>query len=112
MSYGYYGGWRPYVSVDKRREQALAKIKKLKKRGEVISPIELSGRTIARTFWGKAWCENLESYSNFENRLPRGRRYVRNGSVIDLKVTEGKVKALVLGSSLYKVEISISPVEA
>ena len=56
-------------------------------------PIMIDGRIIAKTFWGKAWCENLESYSDFENRLPRGRTYVRNGSVVHLEIQPGKISA-------------------
>lgn len=111
MSYRYWG-FRPYVSVAERKRQAQIKIAKLKKKGESVSPVEISGRMIARTFWGKAWCENLESYSDFASRLPRGRTYVRNGSVIDLKISQGKVMALVQGSSLYKVEVSIQSVDS
>ncbi|MBI1859828.1 MAG: hypothetical protein HYR96_02790 [Deltaproteobacteria bacterium] len=109
---GYgYGGWPRYVPVAERKRKAAAKIESLKKKGEEISPVMLRGRTIASTFWGKAWCENLEAYSDYSNRLPRGRTYVRNGSVLNLHIVEGKVKALVQGSSLYKVEIAIRPVE-
>jgi uncharacterized Zn finger protein len=61
--------------------------------------------TVARTFWGEAWCENLERYSDFANRLPRGRTYVRNGSVVDLRIAPGAVTALVSGSDLYEVEM-------
>ena len=64
--------------------------------------------SIAKTFWGKAWCENLESYSDFENRLPRGRTYVRNGSVVHLEIQPGRISALVSGSELYSVEITIA----
>ena len=72
----------------------------------------LTVRQIAGTFWGKAWCDNLEAYSDFENRLPRGRTYVRNGSVVDLQISPGKVTALVAGSELYKIEIKIKPLAA
>lgn len=109
---GYgYGRWPRYVPTAERKRKAAAKIASLKKKGEEISPVVLRGRTIASTFWGKAWCENLEAYSDYSNRLPRGRTYVRNGSVLHLQIAEGKVKALVQGSSLYKVEIAILPVE-
>jgi uncharacterized Zn finger protein len=83
----------------------------MKKKGRVISPIRLDGRTIARTFWGKAWCDNLESYSDYENRLPRGRAYVRNGSVMDLQIAPGVISALVSGHDLYRVEIKISRIK-
>ncbi|MBI4863995.1 MAG: SWIM zinc finger family protein [Candidatus Riflebacteria bacterium] len=83
---------------------------KLRKRGHPVSPVEIAGRTIASTFWGKAWCDNLESYSDFENRLPRGRTYVRNGSVVDLQIRAGEVKAYVSGSELYTVTVKVAPV--
>jgi uncharacterized Zn finger protein len=70
----------------------------------------IEGRVIARTFWGKAWCDNLERYSDFSNRVPRGRTYVRNGSVVDLQVAPGAVKALVSGSHIYRVEVKVSTV--
>src|SRR5438128_3658968 len=101
--------FRPYVSVAKRRRKAEKAAKKMAGKGRVVSPIRIEGRNIASTFWGKAWCENLESYSDFENRLPRGRTYVRNGSVVDLMIGRGQVKALVAGSEVYKVQIEIKP---
>jgi DNA-3-methyladenine glycosylase I len=107
MSWGYY---RPYVSVAKRKTQAARKAATLKKKGQILKPVIIEGRTIAKTFWGKAWCDNLESYSDYENRLPRGRTYVRNGSVIDLQVNNGEISALVSGSSIYKINISISSI--
>ena len=108
---GDFYGWRPYVSVAQRRAKAERKLAQLRKKGRKISPVKLDGRTIAKTFWGKAWCDNLERYSDFANRLPRGRTYVRNGSVVDLQIAPGKVTALVSGSQLYTVEIGIRAVE-
>jgi uncharacterized Zn finger protein len=105
-------GWRPYVPVAEKRRQAECKLAKLKKQRQSIAPVKIEGRTIAKSFWGKSWCGNLERYSDYENRLPRGRTYVRNGSVIDLKITKGEVAALVSGSALYKVKIAIKPVTA
>lgn len=107
MSYDY--GWEPYVSVAKRRQRAAKKIAALKKSGRAINPIKIDGRKIAKTFWGESWCQNLEAYSDFSNRLPRGRTYVRNGSVIDLQIEAGRVRALVNGSSFYDVDIKIRP---
>jgi len=105
--YGY--GFRPYVPVAQRRADAARQMAKLAKKGHAISPVRIEGREIASTFWGKAWCENLESYSDFENRLPRGRTYVRNGSVVDLQIKPGKVTARVSGSSLYNIDNKIKP---
>ena len=105
-----YYGFRPYVPVAKRRAQAAREIEKLKKKGQTISPVVIDGRKIARSFWGKAWCDNLERYSDYENRLPRGRTYVRNGSVVDLLIKRGQIQAMVSGSSIYRVKIDIGTV--
>jgi len=102
--------WKPYVSVAERRHKAAKEMQKLGKKGRAVSPVVIAGRTIASTFWGKAWCDNLERYSDFSNRLPRGRTYVRNGSVLDLQIAPGKVKALVSGSEIYKVAVKVSTV--
>ena len=109
---GFYGGWAPYVSVAERRKKAEKEAAKAKKSGINLSPIEPYRGAIAKTFWGKAWCDNLEAYSDYANRMPRGRTYVRNGSVIDLKITEGEIQAQVMGSSLYKVNIKVTAVPA
>src|SRR5436853_1067464 len=101
--------YKPYVSVPERRAKAMRQIKKLEKKGHKAEPVHVEGKKIAQTFWGKAWCDNLESYSDFANRLPRGRTYVRNGSVVDLKIEKGRVNALVSGSELYEVRIGIAP---
>ena len=111
---GYYDFYerRPYVSAAKRRAQAAKKLAKLRKSGRVISPVETEGRKIARTFWGESWCQNLEAYSDYSNRLPRGRTYVRNGSVLDLQIEAGRVRALVNGTSFYDVDIEIKRLAA
>ena len=108
-----YFGWKPYIPVAARRRQAAQRLAQLrKKNGRKASPVVIDGRKIASTFWGEAWCENLERYSDFANRLPRGRTYVRNGSVVDLRVAPGKVTALVSGSDLYEVEMKVAAVPA
>lgn len=101
--------WTPYVPVAKKREKALEKMAQLKKKGHHIQPIEIEGRTIARSFWGKAWCTHMESFCDLDNRLPRGRTYVRNGSVCHLDIKKGEIQAMVSGSSLYNVNIQIKP---
>src|SRR5438093_9792437 len=100
--------WRPYVPVAERRRRAEREMHELEKKGRLRSPVVVQGRAIASTFWGKAWCDNLERYSDYSNRLPRGRTYARNGSVIDLQITPGAVQALVSGSSLYRIEVKIA----
>lgn len=108
MSWGFR--WRPYVPVAQRRAKAARELAKAaKKGGKQADPVVLTGRAIASSFWGKAWCDNLEAYSDFENRLPRGRTYVRNGSVVDLQIGPGSVTARVSGSDLYRVQIDFRP---
>ena len=104
-----YDGFRPYVPVAQRREKALKEARKAQKAGTVLSPVHVEGRKIAKTVWGQAWCDNLESYSDYANRLPRGRSYVKNGAIIDLAIEPGKVRAQVMGSSLYRIEITVAP---
>jgi uncharacterized Zn finger protein len=105
----FYGGFPAYVPVAEKRKRAEESVKKLKKKNSDISPVVIEGRTIAKTWWGKSWNKNLESYADYSNRISRGRSYVKNGAVLDLKITEGNINALVQGSGSkpYKVAISI-----
>ena len=103
-------GWAPYVPVAERRKKAEREMAKLRKKGHPVAPVRIEGRTIATTFWGKAWCDNLESYRDYESRLPRGRTYVRNGSVVDLQIAPLQVNAMVSGTSIYRVTVSIKAV--
>jgi len=108
-SYGY--GWAPYVTAAERRAKALKQMEKLKKKGLTVQPVQLVGRKIASSFWGKGWCDHMESFSDYANRLPRGRSYIRNGSVCHLEIHSGQIKAMVCGSSLYNVVITIAPLK-
>jgi len=101
-------GFKPYVPVAQRRAQAAKEVARRTQKGQAVSPVKIEGKAIASTFWGKAWCMNLEGYSDFANRLPRGRTYVRNGLVVDLKIAKGKITALVSGSELYEIAIDIA----
>src|SRR3989442_14053226 len=103
-------GWRDYVPVAARRRQAMRELATLKKKGHQALPVVIGSRAIATTFWGKAWCDNLERYSDFANRLPRGRTYVRNGSVVDLHIEPGAVRAMVAGSDLYRIDVNVTGV--
>ena len=104
--------WRPYVPVGVRRARARREMDKLRRKGKNVQPVEIEGRTIARSFWGKRWCDHLESFSDYANRLPRGRTYVRNGSVCHLEIRSGRIAAIVSGSELYDVTIRIGTLKA
>jgi uncharacterized Zn finger protein len=105
--YGY-GGFAPYVPVAQRLAQGVKHAKALaKKQGREPEPVKITTKGMASTYWGKAWCTNLEAYSDYANRLPRGRTYARNGSVVDLQIKKGKIEAIVSGSNVYTISITI-----
>lgn len=105
-----YFEWPRYVPVAERRANAAAVLQKLmKKTGLVAQPVKISGRKIADSFWGKGWCDHMESFNDYANRLPRGRTYVRNGSVCHLEIKPGRIEAMVSGSTLYNVVIGVAP---
>ena len=106
-----YGGYSSAESATVRKQKASASIQKMKKKNPDIEPIIIEGRALAKSWWGKAWNKNLESYSDYRNRIGRGKSYVRSGSVIDLKLQPGQITALVQGSRAkpYEVKIGIDP---
>src|SRR5499427_9481258 len=108
----FWGEWPRYVPVAERRAKARREMDKLRKKGKDIQPVNLDGRTIARSFWGKGWCDHLESFSDYANRLPRGRTYVRNGSVCHLDIRPGRIEVIVSGSELYNIDIRIKELQA
>jgi uncharacterized Zn finger protein len=103
--------WYQYESAREKKQRMERELKKRTARGEVLEPLAVpeGKRKITRTFWGNSWCEHIESYRDYENRLPRARTYLRQGSVFNLSVEPGKVRAQVAGSTLYDVEITINP---
>lgn len=109
-----WGGFAPYVPVAQRRADAEKQRAKLLRKGETLHPVTLSGSAIATQWWGKAWCTNLERYADYSNRIGRGRSYVRNGMVLDLRMAPGVVTALVQGShpQPYKVNVKVAPLSA
>ena len=113
MAYGYWSSFPRYVSVGEKRARAAEAVARLARRrkGPSPSPVVLTGRKIASTFWGKAWCDNLESYADFAYRLDRGQSYVRHGAVVDLQIEAARVRSQVAGTRLYDVEVTIRPLE-
>jgi uncharacterized Zn finger protein len=109
---GDWDYYPPYMSAgEKRARGMLALGKLLKKHRRTAEPVVLAHRKrqLATTFWGQAWADNLERYADLANRLPRGRAYLRNGSVLDLVIAPGRVEAYVAGSELYRVTIGLAP---
>ncbi|MCI6885966.1 MAG: SWIM zinc finger family protein [Lachnospiraceae bacterium] len=105
------GGFFEQPSASSLKKNSQSTVKKEKAKGKVLDPIVVSGRQIVKSWWGKAWSDNLEQYADFESRLERGKRYVRTGTVVDLKINHGRILARVQGrrKTPYKTEIRISP---
>lgn len=108
-----YYGFPKYQSVAEQKAKAKRAVEKLKKKNKDIEPVIIEGRTLVKSWWGKAWNHNLESYADYSNRIARGRTYVRNGAVLDLKISKGSIVALVLGSGAkpYTVKIQIDTLD-
>jgi uncharacterized Zn finger protein len=102
-----YYGFAPYVSVAEKKAKSLKALAKMKAKNKDLQPITIEGRTLAKSWWGKAWNQNLESYADYSNRISRGRSYVRNSAILDLKITKGEVKAIVQGSSSKPYTITV-----
>ncbi len=109
--YSRYSSFYSYESVSEKKSKAKKTIAQLRKRNPDIAPVEISGRTIAVSWWGKAWNNNIEAYADFRNRLARGKSYLTHGCVVDLQITEGIIIAKVIGSgrNLYNCRITIDP---
>ncbi len=106
-----YDGFPKYQSVAEKKLKASKALEKIKKKNPELEPIIIVGRLLAENWWGKHWNLNLESYADYSNRIARGKSYVRNNMVLDLRVSKGRVAAKVQGSRSkpYVVEIKIDP---
>jgi uncharacterized Zn finger protein len=104
--------WQWYPSrptVGQQRAQAEKRLAKLRRQNPDLRPVVVEGTKLAKTWWGLAWNRNLERYADYANRIGRGRSYVKNGLVLDLRIAEGIVTGIVSGSSLYDVRVTIEP---
>ena len=99
------------IPVEELRRKARESAGKARKKGQELEPVIVKDKKICTSWWGQAWCVNLEQYADYSSRLDRGKRYVRSGAVIDLKVQKGRIEARVQGTrkTPYKVEVRISP---
>jgi uncharacterized Zn finger protein len=103
---------KPYVSAAQRKAKARREVEKRAKKGQEMSPVHVEGLKLGKTFWGKAWCSHIESFSDIDTRLPRGKTYVRNDSILDLQIRTGMITAMVMGTELYSIRVKIAPLTA
>lgn len=94
------------TELEKKKEKSRTRL-----RGHDLKPIVIEGKTLGRTWWGKAWNQNLESYADYSNRVGRGKTYVRQGMVIHLNIEEAQVFGLVQGrkKAPYEILVKIEP---
>jgi len=106
--------WWDYQDAAEAKERIQREIARRKRKGERFeSLVPAAGKKhVCTTFWGKAWCSHLETYQEYESRLPRGRSYLRQGSVYNVEIEPGKVTAVVAGSELYDTQVFIQPLKA
>lgn len=104
--------WYSESDLEDAREAVRRKIEKRRARGETMEPFQPPQHRakIVDTFWGRAWCDNLDACKDYEYRLPRGRNYLRQGNVYNLEIERGVITAEVAGSDLYEVRIAIKPI--
>jgi uncharacterized Zn finger protein len=108
----FYGGYPEYVSVEEKKKQSAARLKKLTKKGEVLNPVEVSSKKLVTSKLSKLWCSLVEQEIAYcQNRLSKGRSYLRNDAVIHLEINKGTVHAIVSGTDLYRIEIKVKPLE-
>jgi uncharacterized Zn finger protein len=94
---------KKYVPVS--RKLSMAKKYAKKKHGKNTNPVKPESNKITTTFWGNAWCKNLNNYAKLANRLQRGQTYVCNGSVAHLEIKQNEVVSIVAGSEPYEINI-------
>ncbi len=94
-----------YVRVQKRRTYARDIAAQLERQGEILTPAVAHGKNIANQFWGRAWCHAIDEWQDCAYRLPGGRSLLKNGGVIDLKISRNSVIARVAADQVYDVQL-------
>ena len=104
-----FEGWAPYVPRGAPPQSRTRDGEAPQERRRALAG-EDRGTPDCQNVLGQGVVSDLESYRDYENRLPRGRTYVRNGLVVDLQIATCEVTAIVSGSKIYKVKVSIGDV--
>lgn len=112
MSWDYENGERR-LNKEERLQLIAQKLEELKEEGiSPLSPVTAPARgNLCKSFWGRTWCRHLESFSHWDQRLPRGRRLLRGGNVYGLVAEKGIIRAYVGGDDLYPVTITVAPLD-
>ena len=105
MGYSYYD--YSYTTMDDLKRLAKKSTERLTKKGLILEPVHLVGNKIAKNWWGISWIDNLEKYSDYINRLPRGKKYLKSDCILDLKIKKGRIDAIVQGSSSKPYEVCV-----
>jgi hypothetical protein len=101
--------WKPYVPADARRRTIEGG-----ERGEAMGSNAVAGCAVTRRHCedvlGQGVVREPRALQPLANRLPRGRTYLRNGSVVGLVIGRGEVRAPVIRTQLYRVEVRVAAV--
>ena len=62
--------WYQDESSEERKAGAQRELERRRKRGEEFVPLVVpqGSRKLVSTFWGKAWCQHLEKFQDYEYR--------------------------------------------
>lgn len=108
----YYNRFPAYQTIDELKTKNIKKKKTYLKKHPDASPIVLEGK-LGKTWWGKSWNQNLERYADYENRLGRGKKYIKAEAILDFHIEEGRIYGEIAGSGrkIYNVDISIDTID-
>jgi uncharacterized Zn finger protein len=75
--------------------------------GREVHPVVAHGDYIAKSVWGRAWCDNLIALDSagVEADIGRGGEIVLAGHVVDLTVGRGYVRAMIFDQGIRDVEV-------
>lgn len=67
-----------------------------------------SSERFGTTWWGRLWITGLEKLSDdYENRLPRGKKYAEEGAVSHFTIHPGEIQARVHGRKTYNITLGL-----
>lgn len=103
--------YTPRMPVARLATLAAERLRELQSNGAELCPVVNKSRKLATNYWGAAWMRHLARCEAGGLNLAPGRSLLRHGSVLDLRLSQGKIAALVSADELYEVELSITPLD-
>lgn len=88
---------------------ARQRLQELQAEGVTTSPVVGKGKKLAAHFWGSAWMKHLALCESGGLNLAPGRTLLRHGCVLQLRLGEGTIDALVSAERLHEVHLKLNP---